>query len=141
VSEDFVANRWGRAILRWQAGDPEPVREMLKELPSIPDFAREFLDDLATGNPERITGARRLRTPSEERDLVDEVFMELDALGADGSREVAIANVAERMPGLLLRGPRANDPDAVLRAIVEAHESNGYTRELWARYMRPNPGS
>lgn len=139
MSDELISKRWGFAIGRWQTGDLDPVRAMLRELPAIPEFAREFLDDLATKTAGHTRGAPHLRSGSEERDLVDEVFMEWDALGEFASREIAIANVAVRMPELLSRGANARDPEGVLRGIVEAHERNGYTRGLWALYIRPKP--
>ena len=142
MSDELTSQRWGRAIWRWQTGDRDPVRAMLRELPAIPEFARAFLDDLATETAGHTRGAPHLRAASDERDLLDEVFMEWDALEASGesaSREVAIANVAERMQELLSRGRNALDKEDVLRGIVEAHERAGYTRELWVRSMRPKP--
>ena len=144
MSDELTSQRWGRAIWRWQTGDRDPVRAMLRELPAIPEFARAFLDDLATETARHTRGAPHLRTASEERFLLDEVFRAWDALEASGesvSREVAIANVAEIMPELLLRGRNASDKEDVLRGIVEAHERVGYTRELWVRRLRDQRGN
>lgn len=135
TDDEFQAfARWGSAITRWQEGQPAPLCALVLAHESLPDFVRDFLADLVAGKAKRRRGAPPKYSGTQERALFTEVMQRWDDLeGADkttgntGPRDEAISYVADR---------HTMKSDA-LRGIVDRLRTAGMTRELWARYMRP----
>ena len=112
--------QWGSAIHQWQAGKPERVLAAIMTLP-IPDFARDFLKDVATGKARRRMGAPPKWPEPLKRSLVRRVFTEwkrLEEADAMGSpQDEAIALVASGFTEAHPEGPELSSDG--LRAIVE----------------------
>ena len=134
--------QWGAAINRWFERDPSALSALIRNSSlHIPDYAREFLADLADGKVSRGKGGRPVeRHGWVERSIVAEVFREWDAAEAlapgvhgahrDSPKDAACKAVAER---------RGNDPteDAV-RGLVDKLRKVGFTREGWRTWGRPD---
>lgn len=122
----ILERRWGGAISDWITGDGTALAVLTRNTANpIPDFAREFLADLAAGTVTHGKGGRPVeRHGWVERAMVAEVFSEWDAT----SKESACAAVADR---------REISPDAV-RAVVDKLRKQGITRKRWHAWGRPD---
>src|SRR5690242_17892231 len=108
---------WGHAITRWQNGDPEAVCALVGKL-RIPEFAREFLTDLASGKAYRPEGRPSARTGEQERAIGSAVY----ALQGEGkSLKAAQLTVAEQFK--LTRDQ--------VRGLMDKLQAEGFTLEFW----------
>lgn len=82
-------SRWGGAINAWfHEKDSTQIEALILSGETAPDFARQFLADLAGGRLNRGNGgARAARTPSEKRLILHDLFRFRHSLG---KREEAI---------------------------------------------------
>lgn len=119
---------WGRGIADWFDGQTSALETLVKNPEiEIPDFAREFLSDLVSGNVDKGKGGR----PPErdgwvERSIVCEVFAEWEK----ASKSEACATVAER------RGMA----DGAVRGLVDKYQQGGITKAKWIAWGRPKMG-
>lgn len=135
MNDEFNSKRWGFAIYQWeQVGkghDPAPLEALLRDTEiSVPDFAREFLAEMASnklgrgGRPKEYSG-------KVERSIASQVFAErerLEALGPNSDPKLAACEViAERL---------GKTPDSVRRMIERL--APDLTYELWKSIGRPN---
>lgn len=124
--------RWNAAIAAWMRRDPAPLVALLGELRDVPDFAVEFLRDLAAGTVERPSGAEAARSPAHERRIAFAVYAAWEALEAEprsraGSpKDRAIATVAQRLG--MAQGQ--------VRGVLDKVTRQGLTRDVWARFLR-----
>lgn len=117
--------KWGHAISMWQEGYKLLLRPLLIDSTiQIPDFAREFLADLAEGNVIKDIGRPTDRPGWYERKIVTDAFHEWER----STKESACHEVAERY---------SLKYDAV-RGILDRFAKSGITKEVWIRYGRPN---
>lgn len=93
---------WGNAIHRWKAGDLGPLAIQVAAL-DLPDFAKQFLADLAAGKAKRRQGRKATRSEDEQHAIWEAVCAEWagckDVPGRDssGPRDKAIATAADRL--------------------------------------------
>lgn len=124
---DYLAERqWGAAISRWFEHEPSALAALIRASDSlIPDFAREFLADLAEGKVSRGKGGRPgKRYDQIERSIVAEVFAKWEHI----AQAAAFDQVADC---------RGITPDAV-RGLVDKFRRQGWTRERWISWGRPD---
>lgn len=117
--------KWGCAIQNWQEGYKLLLRPLLADTSiPIPDFAREFLADLAEESVIKDDGRPTERSGELERKIVADVFRAWDG----STKERACFYVADR---------HALTPDAV-RGLLERFIRLGITRKAWISWGRPN---
>lgn len=135
MKDEFNKERWGWAIYQWMQGgkerDPAPLAVLLRDVARpIPDFAREFLADLASSTLKR--GGRPVEYSGRvERVIASEVFAERKRLESTGSKadpkQAACEAVAKR---------RNAKPDAIRRLVERLGPSMTY--EVWKSIGHPN---
>jgi hypothetical protein len=133
MDDEWNTERWGAAIFQWFERDPAPLEALLREeVRPIPDFAREFLADLASGRLKRGKGGRPdERFEWNKRAIAAEVFAVRERLEAEQANlkptQAAFEIIAEK---------RDETPDAI-RKVVERLRP-GITYEDWKKWGRPN---
>lgn len=131
--DEWNSERWGVAIFQWKERDPTPLVALLRdETMPMPNFARDFLGDLASGTFRKSKGGRPVeRDAWKKREIAAEVFTEWEKLEAQGEKlkpkQMAFEVVADR---------RGATPDAI-RGIVDRLRP-GITFETWKKWGRPH---
>jgi hypothetical protein len=121
------ALKWTAAIGEWERGNDAPIVALLTGRRGMPDFAREFVADLAAGTAQRREQGRPgERTPEHERRIWRQV---MEAMDAGANQADACADVTARQ-GL-------EDTPAAVRGIVAKMRARGLTRAFWLAKMRP----
>lgn len=127
-----VERRWGNAIAQWQLGKPEPLCDLFAAMP-VPEFAREFLADMARGQVARPMGRRQRLPAAEEREVFFEVMRELDRMEDQGARRSAL-RPHDRAVAAVAKS-RGWSPDRV-RGVVDKARNQGLHRTIWQRWLR-----
>jgi len=118
-------HKWCAAIERWFERDGSAVSKLVRDNSEpIPDFAREFLSDLAAGLPRGKGGRPEKRFGEVDRAIVFEVF----TCWKTTTKEVAIATVEAKR----------NMTEGKVRGIVNKLYKQGITRKRWQAWGCPD---
>lgn len=136
MEDEFNSKRWGSAIFQWmQTGkerDRAPLAVLLRDFARpIPDFAREFLADLASDTLPRRDGRPVEYSGRVARSIASAVFAErerLESIGPNSDpKQAACEVIATRLD---------MKPDAIRRLVERLSPSITY--EVWKSIGRPN---